>query len=240
MAIPQAGRVQSGILMDIGRPVLFDCGSGVLNRILESGHAPMDIDTIVLTHLHLDHVADVLSLLKANWLCDRNEATLYGPVGTQAWMAGLLDVYGYMQGKLNLELIEVAPGESFTPEGCDCEITSAAGVHSVPSLGYRVEYGGRSVVYSGDTEPCPAIMKLAEDADVLIHECSFPLGFEVDCHTTPDMLAGYLERYVHPGRVYLTHLYPHMQGHESEALRYLQDRFDIEVQIATDLLVVDV
>ena len=246
VAIPQPNRVQSGMIIEIdSKPILFDCGGGVLNRIFESSYEHTDIDTIVLSHLHLDHVADVLCLIKANWLCDKTDVTIYGPKGTQQWISGLLEVYDYMQGKVDISVTEVAAGEMFTPDGVNCNITCASGVHSVPSLGYRIESGGATVVYSGDTEPCDSIMDMCGDGgvDVLIHECSFPIGFEVTNHTTPDMLAGYIGehcREINVDRLYLTHLYPHMQGHEGESVELLQQYFKGGARVASDLLEIEV
>lgn len=239
VAIPQKGRVQSGLLMEIGgKNVLFDCGGGVLNRIFESGTGHTDIDTIVLTHLHLDHVADVMCLLKANWLCDKFDSTIYGPAGTREWLERLMDIYPYMKEKVSIDIVEVSPGEQFRLFG-NCDVKCAAGIHSVPSLAYQVRYDGRTVVYSGDTEPCDDIMELAKGCDLLIHECSFPLDFDTTNHTTPDMLRPYLKD---TGiiAVYLTHLYPHMQGHEEEALEYLKEEFEGEVHIPSDLTVVGI
>ncbi|NPE31443.1 MBL fold metallo-hydrolase [Methanococcoides sp. SA1] len=238
VAIPQKGRVQSGVLIEFGeKKVLFDCGGGILNRIFESGVLHTEIDTIVLSHLHLDHVADVMCLLKANWLCEKLDAVIYGPVGTQEWLERLMDIYPYMKEKVNVEVREIAAGDGF--ELADgCSVKCANGIHSVPSLGYRVEYDGKVVVYSGDTEPCDGIMELAQGADMLIHECSFPLDFPMTNHATPDMLRPYLEG-SGISRVYLTHLYPHMQGHEEEALEYIKEKFEGEVHIASDLMKVE-
>ncbi|UGV41623.1 MBL fold metallo-hydrolase [Methanococcoides orientis] len=239
VAIPQKDRVQSGLLMEISeKKVLFDCGGGVLNRIFESGNLHTDIDTIVLSHLHLDHVADVMCLLKANWLCDKFDSTIYGPAGTREWLNRVMDIYPYMKEKVSVDVVEVAPGEEFKLfDGCD--VKCASGIHSVPSLAYQVRHDGQTVVYSGDTEPCEDIMELAQGCDMLIHECSFPLNFEMTNHTTPDMLRPYLKDTGIRG-VYLTHLYPHMQGHEEEALEYLKKEFEGEVHIPFDLMVVEI
>nr|WP_048063502.1 MBL fold metallo-hydrolase [Methanococcoides burtonii] len=238
VAIPQKDRVQSGVLIEYGEnKVLFDCGGGILNRIFESGVLHTEIDTIVLSHLHLDHVADVMCLLKANWLCEKLDAVIYGPVGTQEWLGRLMAIYPYMKVKVNVEVREVVAGEEFElSQGCNVRCTD--GIHSVPSLGYRVEHDGEVVVYSGDTEPCDSIMKLAQGADMLIHECSFPLDFPMTNHATPDMLRPYLEN-SDISKVYLTHLYPHMQGHEKETLEYIKEKYEGEVHIASDLMTVE-
>lgn len=242
VAIPQAGRVQSGLIIDAGsKPLLVDCGSGVLNRIFESRHQHTDVDTILLSHLHLDHVADVLPLIKANWLCDRTDVTIYGPEGTYQWITKLLDIYPYMQCKVDINVIEMSAGDTVTPEGTGCKITAAEGVHSVPSLGFRIGSGDSTVVYSGDTEPCTPIMNLGSGADVLIHECSFPAGFDVTNHTTPHSLAGFLDGGATGiKKLYLTHLYPQMQGHEQESVEMIKQHFAGHVQIASDMLEIEV
>ena len=241
VGIPQAGRVQSGLIMEIGgRPVLFDCGCGVLMRIQESGYEHTDIDDIVLTHLHLDHVGDVLALVKANWLVGKTHMRIFGPEGTKEWFEQTMSVYDYMQGRFEVDIVELQPGDSFSLEGLDSDIRTAPGVHSTTSLAYRVEHDGRVVVYAGDTEPCTPVFKLADGADVLIHECSFPLNFEMTNHSTPDMFVRQLQQTpLNVKRLFLVHLYPHMQGHEAEAIEHIKQYFNGDIIIPTDLQVIE-
>lgn len=86
---------------------------------------------------------------------------------------------------------ELLPGETFSLKGF--EISTAEAKHSVTSLGYRIKSGSKVVAYSGDTEPSPEIAALAEGADLLIHECSFPEPFYMTNHTTPKRLGRVLE-----------------------------------------------
>jgi ribonuclease BN (tRNA processing enzyme) len=244
--IPQDSRVQSGVLLDTEKNLLlFDCGCGVLGRIYESRHDHKEIDAIILTHLHLDHVGDVLALIKANWLVGKTDMRIYGPQGTQEWFEKTLDVYDYLRDRFTVDITELSPGDEFVPEGteskCNCNIRCAKTVHTENSLAYRIQSKNKTVVYTGDTEPCKEVMELAEGADVLIHECSFPLGFPMTNHTTPDMLTLMMEE--HPltaGRLYLTHLYPQMQGHYREATGHIKKYYKSEVVIAKDLMVVEV
>ena len=146
-----------------------------------------------------------------------------------------------MQCKVDINVIEMSAGNTVTPEGTGCSITSAEGVHSVPSLGFRIGSGDSTVVYSGDTEPCTSIMNLGSGADVLIHECSFPAGFDVTNHTTPDSLAGSLDGDATGiKKLYLTHLYPQMQGHEQESVEIIKQHFAGYVQIASDMMEIEV
>ncbi|MBP1908434.1 MBL fold metallo-hydrolase [Methanolobus bombayensis] len=243
--IPQDGRVQSGLLMDTGDSLLlFDCGCGVLGRIYESRHDHRDIDAIIITHLHLDHVGDILALLKANWLVGRTEMRIYGPQGIKEWYTKTMEVYDYLKDRFFVDITELSPGEEFIPEGtdgkCNCTIRTAKTTHTEESLAYRVKSNNKIVVYTGDTEPCEEVMELAEDADVLIHECSFPLGFPMTNHTTPDMLTLMMEE--HPltsKELYLTHLYPQMQGHYREAVHHISKYYKGKVVVAKDLMSVE-
>ncbi|MDN5309790.1 MAG: hypothetical protein PWP14_1184 [Methanolobus sp.] len=254
VGIPQVARVQSGLIMEIGgRPVLFDCGCGVLGRIVEAGYEHTDIDTVVLTHLHLDHVGDVIALLKARWLSGAADAVhIYGPEGTREWFAKAIESYDYLKGRFEVEITELSGGEAFSPESpgagdsessatvCDCVITCTPTVHSVPSLAYRVENEGRVVVYTGDTEPSEMLFRFADGADALIHECSFPVGFGTTNHTTPDMLTDIMqEQALNVKHLYLMHLYLQMQGHEAEAVQHIRKYFAGDVTIAADLMQIE-
>jgi len=238
VAIPQKGRVQSGVLVRLEeKPLLIDCGSGVLSRFPDAGVSHTEVDTVLLSHLHLDHVADLIPLVKANWLRGKTDMRVYGPEGTDDWFSQVLGAYEYFQDDVDVDVIELSPGKEFTPEGFDCEITCAAALHSVPTLGYRITGEAGEIVYSGDTEPCRDIMDLAVEADLLIHECSFPAGTKVTNHTTPGTLAEMLEDYNSEiGSICLTHFYPEMRGHEKEAVHRLRDYVEGEVILAEDLM----
>jgi len=238
VAIPERGRVQSGVLVSLEeKPLLIDCGSGVLSRLSEAEILHTKVNTVLLSHLHLDHVADLLCLLKANWLCGKTDMRVYGPKGTEDWFLRLLGAYDYILDKVDVKVIELLPGRDFTPEGFDCEISCVATVHSVPNLAYRVAAEDGEFIYSGDTEPCRSVMDLAAEADLLIHECSFPPGTEVTNHTTPSTLAEILDEFESEiGSICLTHFYPNMRGHEKEAIYRLRGYFEGEVILAEDLM----
>jgi ribonuclease BN (tRNA processing enzyme) len=238
VAIPERGRVQSGVLVRLEeKPLLIDCGSGILSRLSEAEILHTKVDTVLLSHLHLDHVADLLCLLKANWLCEKTDMRVYGPKRTEEWFSRVLGAYDYILDKVDVEVIELFPGKDFTPEGFDGEISCTYAMHSVPNLAYRVAAEDGEFVYSGDTEPCRNVMDLATEADLLIHECSFLPGTEVINHTTPSTLAEILEEFESDiGSICLTHFYPNMRGHEKEAISRLREYFEGEVILAEDFM----
>ncbi len=231
VAMPQPNRVQSGILVNLDSPVLFDCGSGVLPRLLNYAA----IGHVFLTHLHLDHVADVMSLIKAKWLCGSHDLKIYGPSGTRKWLSRVFEAYPYMLGRMNIEVFEMTDRDRVSIGGY--EIICAKTAHGMSSLGYGIadEMGRVRVVYSGDTEPIKSIAALASGADLLIHECSFPDSVpDVTNHTTPRML-GEMMAGVAVGRIILTHLYPHTIGYEDEMVATVRKYCGCDVTIGADM-----
>jgi ribonuclease BN (tRNA processing enzyme) len=231
-AIPSE-RVQSGLLLD-DDALLFDCGSGVLHNLDRSSVAPDDVPAVFFTHAHVDHVNDLLPLVKADWLLGREELEIYGPVGIHDTIRGLFDVYDYMQGKVSIEIFEIEPGATFEAHGHRFE--TLATEHSITSMAYRVD---DAFVYSGDTEAMDEMASFASGCDTVIHECSFPDSIEVGNHTKPSGLADAMEDC--DARVlYITHLYPHTRGHEREMVETIATGFAGDVRLAEDMKTITV
>ncbi|HIC96380.1 TPA: MBL fold metallo-hydrolase [Candidatus Bipolaricaulota bacterium] len=238
--IPYEERAQSGVLLlrESHDPLLVDCGSGVLDRLgrlnlepeTETDVALQAINEILLTHHHLDHMADLLPLLKARWLLGRRETRIFGPEGTEALLDGLLELYPYLKGEISVDIVELAEGEEFELAGL--RVATLRTVHQILNLAYKFAEG---VVISGDTEPFPGMGEFAEGCSLVIHECSFPDGFSIPGHSTPyalgEVLAG---REI--GTLVLTHLYPQAIAHVSELVEDLREGgFGGRVEVARDL-----
>lgn len=231
VGIPHSGRSQAGLIMKSEKPLLFDCGAGSLLRLAEAGFCPLDIDSVLLTHLHLDHVSDLLALAKARWLMGVDEIEIYGPEGTKEWFIANQGLYSYLQ-ELEVTFHILKPNDKFSLTNLEIEVAEA--VHSLPAVGYRVKSETKVVVYSGDTEPTLPMAELARGSDLLVHECSFPEPYEVTNHTTPKKLGAVLQEVK---RVVLTHLYPQTIGHEDEMIRDVREGIDtgVDVEIGQDL-----
>ena len=92
-------RRASSVLLDLdGLYVLFDCGHGVVQRLLEAGVQHHQVQHIVLSHFHPDHVSDLVPFLQAGAWSQRNPRTqdvhIYGPAGVQRVVSGLMNVFG--------------------------------------------------------------------------------------------------------------------------------------------------
>ncbi|ELY96588.1 beta-lactamase [Natrialba chahannaoensis JCM 10990] len=233
-AMPTGERFQTGILVqNDGRQLLIDCGSGVLHRLQQSGVGYENISTVLLTHHHLDHVADLLPLMKARWLAGEEHLEVVGPQGTKGLLDDLLNVHEYMQGKIDLQVREVVPGE-FTVAGFD--VSAYETRHSLPCLAYRFD---DRFVFSGDSEAFAGLANFAEGAAILAHDCSFPDDVDVSNHPTPETLGRELAgREI--GRVYLTHLYPHTDSRHEEMLESIGRQYDGDVRFAEDLKTISI
>jgi len=247
-AMPTGERFQTGILLEsAGGTLLVDCGSGVLHGLRRTEVGYEGVDAVLLTHHHLDHVSDLMALLKARWLAGATELTVAGPDGTEELVTDLLGVHDYLQGRMDLSVREVGP-ESFSLAGFD--VTGFEVRHSMYCLAYRFaesdaseESDGQSpsFVFSGDTEAFPELVEFADGAAVLAHDCSFPDSVDVDNHPTPSELGAALaDADGEVGRVYLTHLYPHTDGRHDEMLDSVAERYDGEVRFASDGLSLDI
>ncbi|MFC6872715.1 MBL fold metallo-hydrolase [Halobellus marinus] len=239
-AMPLPDRVQAGLLLERDdRRLLVDCGSGVLHRLAGTDVGYEGVSTVLLTHHHLDHVADLLPLLKARWLAGEEHLEVVGPGGTKSLIDGLLDVHEYLDGRVDLSVREVGPTE-FSVAGFDVSATEMQ--HSMDCLAYRfagVTEGEGDIVFSGDGQASASLANFADGAAVLAHDCSFPDGVDVETHPSPSELGAVLAgRDI--GRVYLTHLYPPTEGRHKEMLDSISEHYDGDVRFARDGLRLEV
>lgn len=238
-AMPTGERFQTGLLLEdpdgAAAPLLVDCGSGVLHGLASSTVGYEGIETVLLTHHHLDHVSDLMALLKARWLAGETDIEIVGPEGTEALVDGLFATHEYMNGRFDLSVREIGPGEHAVG---GYEIDAVETVHSMYCLAYRFETDDAVFTFSADTEAIASVANLADGSAVLAHDCSFPDGIDVDNHPTPSQLGAVLSG-CEVGRVYLTHLYPHTDGRHEEMTDSIEEHFDGDVRVARDGLTVD-
>ncbi|TXS13958.1 MBL fold metallo-hydrolase [Streptomyces sp. adm13(2018)] len=170
---PRPGNACSGYLVEGGGVRLWvDAGTGTLAE-LQRHVAVGDIDAVWISHLHADHSADLLTyfyaLLYAGLEPDL-PVRLIGPVGIGDRLAR------FLTGGSERSPVERAFG---VEELCDGHVarvggltlTSRAVEHGPPAFALRVQdEDGRSLVYSGDCEPCPSLVELARDCDLFLCE----------------------------------------------------------------------
>lgn len=174
-----------------GRMFLIDVGPGSTENLRLWGLPVASLTGVLLTHFHSDHIGELGEVVFASWTSGRTEPLdVYGPVGVDRVVAGFqaayeLDVSYRVAhhgadllppegGKANahaIELAEDAPSRVFYDED-GLRITAFLVEHEpiAPAVGYRVDYGGRSVVVSGDTIRSANLEAVSQGVDVLVHE----------------------------------------------------------------------
>lgn len=228
-ALPSPNRLQTGILLTTDKTrLLVDCGSGVVHRLAQLEVDPRTIDAVLLTHHHLDHVADLPTLAKARVLQNHNPLRVAGPPDTAAVCDHLFTVDD-LANRLELTVTEHTPDDgSIELAGFEIELVETT--HSKQCFAYRF---GDALTISGDTEPDDDVLHLADGVDTLIHECAYPDGVDSAGHSTPTALADALDG-IDVERVYLTHLFPSAEDQSDIIRETVAARVDAEVRIARD------
>ena len=191
--------------------VLLDIGPGTLRAMLNYGLNCNDIDVLCLSHHHLDHVGDLAPFFFASryglGYTRRQPFWLLAGRGFGAFYERLQGVWGeWVQppaGLLQLQELATDRQDVFSLGGLT--IRTAPVQHLPTSLAFRLEYGGRAVVYSGDTDWSDSLIHLAQGADLFILEAANP--WKIPGHLTPAE-AGRLAGLAHVSRLLLTHFYP--------------------------------
>jgi len=259
-SVPTAARGTTATLISRGgERWLVDCGEGTQRQLLRSGVGLVDLDLVLITHLHGDHYLGLPGLFKTYGLRGRDRPLrMVGPRGLARLMETLRPVVGRLPFTLELQEVDEREvsvawrGEGFEvrafptrhsvasvgyalveedrPGAFDVDAARALGVPEGPLFGVLQRGGevtapggrlvrpdevlgtarsGRTVVISGDTEPCEGTLEAARGAAVLVHESTF-LDDERERaretrHTTAREAAA-LAREAGVGLLVLTHL----------------------------------
>lgn len=230
-AMPTGRHYQAGYLLQTeDTRVLIDCGAGTLQRLATQPEGYTDLDAVVLTHHHLDHVNDLLALLKARWLARAGSLPIYGPPGTTALLEDLLDAHGYLAGNVSYGVTDLQPVRSVVA-GLEVDIIETE--HSMQCFAYRIAGPDGDLTLGGDGVATDHLARFADGSALLVHDCSFPDGTDTTNHPTPTQLGRALADATF-GRVVLTHLYPDAVAAASTLCRTVGDHVDAPVDIVPD------
>jgi ribonuclease BN (tRNA processing enzyme) len=207
-AVPGPGNAGSGYLVREGSDTLLvDVGNGVLGNL--SRHADFeDVDQLLLSHLHYDHVLDIFPLTLNYRYFDRT-LPVRAPDEAQEIFE---DFYPLFSGDPD-EYLEVLDVETWKPrtettiEGFT--VTPVPVEHNVPAYALRIERDGTTVTYSADTRACDALVEAADGADLLLCEATLPGGVswgEAEENHMSAGDAGEVAREADVGHLALTHI----------------------------------
>ena len=158
---------------------LIDCGASSLIALKRAGIHPLEVSKILITHLHGDHFAGIpFFILHAQLISKRTDPLhIIGPPGLKERLLSTMEVMfpgsSKVEQKFDIELIELSAGE--TLKIGDLCITGFPVVHfsGAPSYALRLEFCGRIIAYSGDTEWVESLLDASRAADLFICESYF-------------------------------------------------------------------
>jgi ribonuclease BN (tRNA processing enzyme) len=163
------------LLEAYGARILLDLGNGALGPLQQ--YTDLDnITAVLLSHLHPDHCADICGFYvyrRYHPEGRRPPGPVYGPQGVADQVAAMYGREGQPGLGKQFDFVEWKPG---TVSVGPFTVTVARVAHPVETYAMRVESAGRVLTYSGDTGPCAALTRLAEDTDVLLSEAAFHDG----------------------------------------------------------------
>lgn len=193
MAGPMANpaRAQPATLLQWpGGMILVDAGDGAVEQMARAGISSVPLKSVVITHIHADHVGGLFALLTRRYQLMDPPLTIYGPPGTRAMVDGLVAAMAPLRLTSpalpgaplrnpadSVKVVEFGDGADLTIEGV--RVRAVANTHYLSgghgpdssvaqSLSLRFELPGRSVVLTGDTGPSEPLIELARGADVLV------------------------------------------------------------------------
>lgn len=215
-----------------GQYFLFDCGRGATQRLWQQKVELGKVNRLFLTHLHSDHTVGIPDLWLTGWLPTafgrRNSPfEVWGPAGTAEMMEGLQMAYSWDIRIRKHEINKADTGimvltqtikEGVVYDQGGAKVTAFFVDHTDfidSAFGYRLDYGGHSVVISGDTRYNENLIKYAKGVDVLIHEVAVAKDELIkksaitrqilSYHTSPEQ-AGKVFSQVNPRLAVYTHI----------------------------------
>ena len=233
-AFSSGGRLHACFYLEGGEePLLVDCGATALVALKRAGIAPDRIGYVALSHLHGDHFGGLPWLILDGRFAERTSPLLVaGPPTTRARLKQAFEALypGGSDAKSPFELRFVELEARIPCSLGPATVTPFEVIHSsgAPAYALRLEYGGKIIAYSGDTEWTDSLLEAARGADLFICECNFfdqRAPGHLDYRTLTERRAQ-----LECGRLVLTHMSDEM----------LERVAEIEVDAAEDGMVIEV
>lgn len=180
----------TALLIEAGnQKILVDCPGGIVHKLIQAGCDPRRIDGLFLTHVHIDHVYGLPSLVHSLMLYE-NIIKVYGSRTSVLTASSLLEFFDLKNKKYRtrIEFVTVEPeSQLFFPA---FEVSAFKMPHHESSLAYSFNssFNRQRLVVSGDTPACAEFFKWAEGSTALVHDCSAPERF---FHLYPVMRSGH-------------------------------------------------
>jgi ribonuclease BN (tRNA processing enzyme) len=239
---------------------IVDAGGGSALRFGESGARMSDVDVMLFSHFHIDHSGDFPALVFSSWFGDRTRPLpIYGPMGNEympsttefvhdlfsdphgAWryLSGMVDPGKSDSYKLQPHNVVGGRTPALVLRNGSIALYAVSVVHGAfPALAWRVEMGGKRIVFSGDTNgDGDGLTQLALNADLLVAHNAVPegaTGVERRLHMPPSVI-GTTAANARVRQLVLSHLMMRTLGKEDETRAEIKQRYSGPITFANDL-----
>jgi ribonuclease BN (tRNA processing enzyme) len=216
-------RAAAGYLVRTDHTMLLDFGPRTLGNLLKTGVNRHHITHILFSHYHADHFSDFITyffdaLIFTKYQQGRRPPlTVIGPRGTTQLFRSLFAALpGFRRAPFAVRFKEVSDRAFWIGK---TKIVPRTVTHSpdLHCLGYRLEYGGKVLAYSGDSQYCGNLVRLCGEADLAVLDCSFPANRPGPVHLHAGE-CGQVAREAGVSQLVLSHFYP------------IAERYDVKSQ----------
>lgn len=233
---PRAGSACSGYLLETDKfKILIDCGNGTLSRLLGIIGSLNELDAIILSHLHSDHISDImvmryaLGINQAKGTISRS-IPLYAPKDPE-------DIYKKLQFKNAFIQNEIKQNSILTFG--DMKITFKLMLHPIKTYGVIVEKSGKKFVYTADTKYCDSLTQMAKGTDLLLCECNLlEKDRTEDAYHLSAKQVGRTATDSGVKKLLLTHIWPEYDT--DDVLNEAKENFSGDVEIAEELKIYEI
>lgn len=220
-------RAAAGYLVQTDHTMLLDFGPRTLMNLIKSGVDRHRITHILFSHFHADHFSDFITFFFDALIYTKHEGgrrpdlTLIGPKGTKPLISSIMATFPSFSNppfRVRIKEVGTRPFEIGDTRIIPKPVVHVTDLHCV---GYRVEYSGKALVYSGDTQYCDSLVRLCDTVDIAVLDCSFPANKPGPVH----MHAGECGRVAQEagvGSLVLSHFYP------------IADQYDVKAQASEE------
>ena len=232
-------RAAAGYLVQTDRLMLLDFGPRTLMNLLKTGVDRHRITHILFSHYHADHFSDFVTYLFDEIIFAKFEGgsrpplTVMGPRGTTrlfGTLFGMLPGFDEAPFPVRYRDLMDRPLRIGSTKIIPFTVLHSPGLHC---LGYRIEYRGAALAYSGDAQYCAPLVRLCGDADVAVLDCSFPASRPNPVHLHAGQ-CGEVAREAGVRKLILSHFYPITERHDVKA--QAGEAFGGTISKARDLL----
>ena len=189
----------------IDNNVLIDCGNGLVKTMAEQGIDINEIETVLITHTHADHILDLpFFIFTRAFQSPKKRATIYSPMGTEKMielicnecLGDVPDIYQTWKENSKVEFCEFETLENQKVAN-DYYVTAYLVDHGnrKPAYGYTVTKENKTIGFSGDSIYCEGVEKIVQKSNVAVLDMAVPIFSTNRAHMGTDNIELLCKKY---------------------------------------------